>query len=320
MEKAVLRKLTTLCVICGLAGIVLLGMVVFRDGKREWKPYQAAYKEQLLKKISRDRNPAFYDRISGMKPEIRQVVIDEWGAVDRCMTCHLGVEDPLFAGAEQPFRTHPYPELLKNHPVEKFGCTICHGGQGLSTTHEGAAHKAIPHWPVPMVAKALMQSRCGVCHKDFRAIGADKLIQGREIYEEMHCAGCHQIDHQGGAVGPDLSGFAYKDPGSFSYTNLEGERSKENWVVEHFKNPNKVSPGTPMRVYAMNDDQIASLASYVLSLSKRDSLRQIDPKEKAGFVPPQVDLIVPEDELSAPAEGDLAGKRQQKSAPLHKGI
>ena len=143
MEKAVLRKLTSLCVICGLAGLVLVGVIVIRDGKREWKHYQARYKELLLKKISHDRNPGYYERIAGMKPEIKQVVINEWGAVDRCTTCHLGIDDPLFVGAKQPLTTHPNPELLKYHPVEKYGCTICHGGQGLATTYDGASHKTI---------------------------------------------------------------------------------------------------------------------------------------------------------------------------------
>ena len=35
MEKAVLRKLTKFCVICGLVGIALLGVMKFHDGKRE---------------------------------------------------------------------------------------------------------------------------------------------------------------------------------------------------------------------------------------------------------------------------------------------
>ena len=308
MEKGVLRKLTALCIICGVACLALLGTVATRDGDREWKKYQVRYQELLLKKISRDRNPAYYRRITAMQPEIRQVVVEEWGAVDRCMTCHMGIEDPLFADNKLPLKLHPNPKLLKDHPVEKFGCTICHGGQGLATTYLGASHEALAHWPVPMVAKALMQSRCGVCHKDFQAIGADKLIKGRELYGEMHCAGCHQIDGQGGAVGPDLSAFAFKDPGSFSYANLDGEHSKENWVVEHFKSPNKVTPGTPMRVYAMNDDQIACLASYVLSLSQRESLRQFSPRVKAGFVPPKVDQVVPEADLSAPTKDGKGGE------------
>ena len=216
--------------------------------------------------------------------------------------------NPLFAGAGQPFTTHPDPGLLKNHPVEKFGCTICHGGQGLSTTYDGAAHKAIAHWPVPMVAKGLMQSRCGVCHKDFQAIGADKLVKGRELFKEMHCAGCHLIGGQGGAVGPDLSAFAYKDPGSFSYANLEGEHSKENWVMEHFKNPKKVTPGSPMQLPALNDYQIECLASYVLSLSQRNLLQQHIPKTRADFVPPKPDAIVPEAELSSTAQDDEGGE------------
>lgn len=303
MEKAVLRKLTLLSVICGVAGFVLLGLTAVRDGKREWKQYQAEYKELLLNKISRDRNPALYERIANMKPEIKQVVIDEWGAVDRCVTCHLGIEDQLFASAKQPFTAHPNPELLKHHPVEKYGCTICHGGQGLSTIYAGAAHKAVDHWPVPMVAKGLMQSRCGVCHKDFEAIGADMLIKGREIFKEMHCAGCHQIERQGGAVGPDLSAFADKDPGNFSYANLDkGSHSKQAWVIEHFRDPKKVSPGSPMRTYAMNDYQIECLASYVLSLSQRDFPRQYTPKVRAEFAPHKVDVIVPETELSAARE------------------
>lgn len=302
MEKAVLRKLTWLCVICGLAGVALLGVTALRDGNREWKKYQADYKEQLLSKVGRDRNPALYERIAGMKPEIKQVVIDEWGAVDRCVTCHTGIDDPLFASAKQPLRTHPNPELLKHHPVEKFGCTICHGGQGLATVYTGAAHKAVAHWPVPMVDKALMQSRCGVCHKDYLAIGADRLIKGREIFKEMHCAGCHLIDRQGGAVGPELTAFADKDPGNFSYDNLEGAHSKQAWVIEHFKDPKKVSPGSPMRAYAMNDYQIECLTSYVLSLSQRGLSKQFTPKVKADFVPHKVDAVVPEARLSGSAD------------------
>jgi hypothetical protein len=36
-----------------------------------------------------------------------------------------------------------------------------------------------------------------------------------------------------------------------------------------------------MRAYAMNDDQIECLASYVLSLSKREFPKNYTPKEKA---------------------------------------
>ncbi len=307
MEKTTVRKLTLLSVACGAVLLVLWGVTVFRDGKREWKQYQADYKKTLLEKIGRDRNPALYDRIAGMTPEVKQVVVDEWHTVDRCVTCHMGIEDPLFANARQPLKTHPYPELLKQHPVEKFGCTICHGGQGLATTYYGSSHTTIDNWPVTLVSKGLMQARCGYCHKDFAAIGADRLIKGRELYKEMHCAGCHQIDGQGGAVGPDLSAFADKDPSNFSYDNLQGNHSKQTWVIEHFKDPKRVSPGSPMRAYAMNDDQIECLASYVLSLNQRGFSKPYTVKAKPDFVPPTVDGLVPEAVLSASAGDDDTG-------------
>jgi cytochrome c2 len=305
MEKAVLRRLTSLCIICGVAGLALLGLTAIRDEKREWKHFQAEYKEQLLKKIGREKNAVLYDRTAAMQPEVKQLVIDDFKAVDRCVTCHLGIEDPSFADAKQPLKSHPYPELLKKHPVEKYGCTICHGGQGLATTYEGASHKTIADWAAPMVSKGLMQSRCGVCHKDFEAIGADRLIKGRALFKEMHCAGCHQIERQGGAVGPDLSAFADKDPGNFAYAGLEpANRSKQGWVMEHFKDPKKVSPGSAMRTYAMNDYQLECLSSYVLSLSQRNFPRQLTPKPRAGFVPVKVDAMVPEAKLFASGEDE----------------
>ncbi|EHP86759.1 cytochrome c class I [Geobacter metallireducens RCH3] len=302
MEKAVSRKLTLFCVICGLAVLVLMGATVIRDGEREWKHYQTQYREMLLKMIKKEDNPTFYQRVEEMKPEIRQIVVDEWKTVDRCTTCHLGIEDPLFANAKQPFTTHPNPELLKHHPVDKFGCTMCHGGQGLATTYNGSSHQPIDNWPITLVSKGLMQSRCGYCHKDFEAIKADRLIKGRELYKEMHCAGCHQIDGQGGNVGPDLSNFADKDPSNFSYESIEGPHSKQTWVIEHFRDPKRVSPGTPMRTYAMNDDQIECLASYVLSLTQRGFSRPYSTKVKADFVPHKVDEYVPEPELSDSAD------------------
>ncbi|HKQ71899.1 MAG TPA: c-type cytochrome [Polyangiaceae bacterium] len=57
-------------------------------------------------------------------------------AVDRCMTCHMGVDSASYTEAKLPrqFRTHPFRKtLFSAHPVEKFGCTPCHQGQGRAT-------------------------------------------------------------------------------------------------------------------------------------------------------------------------------------------
>lgn len=56
--------------------------------------------------------------------------------VDRCHTCHMGVDSDYYGAADIPraYRTHPRrSELLKTHPIAQFGCTACHQGQGRAT-------------------------------------------------------------------------------------------------------------------------------------------------------------------------------------------
>jgi cytochrome c2 len=91
--------------------------------------------------------------------EIRQVVTTwldfkrdvDIQQVDRCETCHLGTNKPTYTSSEIPleFRTHPRRDLLMaSHPVETFGCTSCHQGQGRATTQEHAhsAWRMHEHW------------------------------------------------------------------------------------------------------------------------------------------------------------------------------
>jgi cytochrome c551/c552 len=57
-------------------------------------------------------------------------------SVDRCHTCHMGVDNGSYQAASVPreFRTHPKrSQLFAAHPIEQFGCTTCHQGQGRST-------------------------------------------------------------------------------------------------------------------------------------------------------------------------------------------
>ena len=60
-------------------------------------------------------------------------------AVDRCTSCHLGIANPDFKDAEQPYTTHPDLDLYLTskspHPEESFGCTSCHSGRSLSLIH-----------------------------------------------------------------------------------------------------------------------------------------------------------------------------------------
>lgn len=90
-------------------------------------------------------------------------------------------------GLPHPLSSHPRLDLYVSptspHPAERFGCTICHGGQGAATDFVGAAHTPNDpqqqarwrqeygwlrehDWPEPMLARRFAQSGCMQCHHE----------------------------------------------------------------------------------------------------------------------------------------------------------
>ena len=189
---------------------------------------------------------------------------------DRCTTCHVNIDRvnagnvPAFphdpkgitvdnaqeylsgkkpmvhadgspVGYAHPFSTHPQPELYLSssspHPLQKFGCTACHGGCGSGTSFQNASHSPDSpaqaakwkekygyfynhYWEYPMWPKRMMESACLQCHHDVVELGqnptfgatAPKLYEGYELIREYGCFGCHEINgyNAGKAIGPDM--------------------------------------------------------------------------------------------------------------------
>jgi cbb3-type cytochrome oxidase cytochrome c subunit len=63
--------------------------------------------------------------------------------------------------------------------------------------------------------------------------------------------GCHQLDGEGGKVGPDLT--------------LEGTRGRsDEWLVGHFKNPSAYTPGSVMPSFSqLTEDQLHTLTVFL---------------------------------------------------------
>ncbi|MFW6125424.1 MAG: PDZ domain-containing protein, partial [Pirellulales bacterium] len=140
-------------------------------------------------------------------------------------------------GMPQPYTAHPRRDLFVGpnspHPVNRFGCTICHDGQGSATDFTWASHapnkigqagqwradygwRHNPQWKHPMLPMRLVEARCLRCHHDVVALqpgdrfpepSAPKLTAGYETVRRFGCFGCHTIggyDAQGRRVGPDM--------------------------------------------------------------------------------------------------------------------
>ena len=132
--------------------------------------------------------------------KIRQIHVKDVDLVDRCESCHLGTREPVTLtkaamGGEEVFVSHPNKELLKIHDPEKFGCTPCHGGNGVATDSIVKAHGRHTFWLWPMHHLENVEAGCQQCHyKEIVTEMADTLNQGREIFRLRGCMGCHRYE------------------------------------------------------------------------------------------------------------------------------
>ena len=178
---------------------------------------------------------------------------------DRCRTCHAmidTVDDTIkssVVGAfpygsskdgkktvdgkfPHPYASHPrldvYLGATSPHPLPKFGCTVCHEGQGSGTSFQNASHTPNDpsqmhdwahgpnkwfdnhFWERPMNPKRFEESSCIKCHINVTELAvnpkfgptAPKVARGHKLVQTYGCFGCHEIQGYEGAkiIGPDL--------------------------------------------------------------------------------------------------------------------
>lgn len=115
-----------------LAAVIALAWVASSTTAAEdedgWKKYQIEFLELSVNKAPDGGSmEQWLHELKKAGPSIREATLPEAGIRDKCMTCHLGADNPNFLDAPEPLRTHP-GKILQQHPVAKFGCTICHDG------------------------------------------------------------------------------------------------------------------------------------------------------------------------------------------------
>ena len=140
-------------------------------------------------------------------------------------------------GVPQPYSTHPRLDLFVGstspHPMQTFGCTSCHQGQGSATSFKWASHTPNTpkqahewhdehgwfnnhHWIFPMLPQRFEESSCLKCHHQvvdlepserFPEPPAPKLVEGYHLIRQYGCYGCHEINGWAGPdkrIGPDM--------------------------------------------------------------------------------------------------------------------
>jgi cytochrome c551/c552 len=130
------------------------------------------------------------------------------GLVDRCQSCHVGTEtryvppqvtltkaDLGFAKSKDaPYNSHPDLQLLEWHPLEKFGCSPCHGGNGRAVNSVQRGHGRYEHWLYPLYYPENYNAGCQQCHSaDMVTEHAPVLNEGKQLYRQKGCIGCHRF-------------------------------------------------------------------------------------------------------------------------------
>jgi mono/diheme cytochrome c family protein len=210
--------------------------------------------------------------------------------VDRCITCHLGIDNPDFKDAPQPLRAHPNLELFisKNspHAMDEFGCTTCHLGRGRATTFIDAVHTPRNeeqrqewekkynwhedhHWEAPMLPAGLTEASCFKCHTNQEVLkGAEKLNLGLNLIERAGCYNCHTIDKYKNwpKTGPSLEHLASKTTPEWAYRWIDNPQSirPNTWMPSFFHLSNNNDPQSTAR----SQQEIHAIVAYLFANSK----------------------------------------------------
>jgi len=231
-------------IVLGILVSVLTAAAYYRDEFRDWKDYQRQFIREEMRRAS---TPQQRQLAASIPMQIRQIVLPDLRRVDRCTTCHLAVKDPTYGGFPQPLAYHP---LHEQHPFDKFGCTVCHRGQGHATT-TADAHGNVPHWDQPMLPLRFIQASCGQCHEASDNPAAPELARGEQVFESSGCRGCHKLGGVGGVIGPELD-------------RVGGKRSAE-WLMSHFRSPASVTPDSAMPPQKFSPPELEAITLFMLS-------------------------------------------------------
>ncbi len=234
-----------------------------QNGLGDFETYQQAFAESLKQQGTKNTRTEPSGPV-WLQPEVLPVK-------EACTSCHLGIGDKRFLYARLPYRRHS-GHTLEDHAVQRFGCTVCHGGVADGLTFAAAGHPPPedaarrrqweqyygwrPVGKAGMVPLKWIAGRCALCHTGSRTPrGAEPYSLARLKVADKQCTACHRfrdnpVKHVRRAV----------------HLNHLGSKVTNSWLQGYLKAPHAFRPGAAMPDYSYQGEDVQALATYLLSL------------------------------------------------------
>ncbi|MGA7613697.1 MAG: c-type cytochrome [Thermoanaerobaculia bacterium] len=242
--------------ISSVAFLLVLAISPIKDAFSEYRHYQKAYQQRLLASAGSQKE---LKKARSETVHVRQIWIPDFGnRVDRCTSCHLGVDEASMAGAPQPFRSHPAVPHMPDDQ-SRFGCVACHRGQGRATT-VAEAHGSVSDWSSPILPIRYTEASCGTCHEGDRVPQASMLSEGRALMRRAGCFACHDLKGHDvwKSAAPDLDGLA--------------DQTFPEWLSAWLANPRALRPQTLMPNFHLQKNEIESLVAYLWTRPAKEAI------------------------------------------------
>lgn len=219
----------------------------------------------------------------GLVPFWPEPVIPKRYAYAGCGSCHTHLRVPEQTALQRGRDLVERHDCLACHSLDGRGGTLRPGFAGISAPDFSRVGLSgyDPDWYAKHLSRQ-QQATDDRWRNSFRPIdlqdrhaidvflasrvGAPNLVEAKALFHSLGCRGCHKVNGVGGDDGPDLSREGQKDPARLSFAHVTGQRTLTNWLVEHFRWPARVVPGSQMPDLGLTDEQIELLTFYMMSL------------------------------------------------------
>jgi cytochrome c2 len=202
--------------------------------------------------LIRDRGDAVSLR-RRFQPGIHQIWLPELGVVDRCTTCHLGLNEASLADVtsaalpQAPRRSALAGWIRLRHLPWRPG----------PATTVAEAHHSERAGEEPILPARYIESGCGQCHQNALP-GTPQLNLGRTMLTRYGCVHCHAIAprrHEGGRHGSSSIARAHR--------RQDDARVDLSWL----KDPQAYAASTTMPNYKLSDADASDISAYLVSTS-----------------------------------------------------